>query len=198
MRSVVENLEYWPCCGRDNCIHIFQYKQEDGQEDEARPEADSDARNHDLGPSDRRLLNFFDHMRNSVEPCQPEPSLEESQQPGQPVRPARLVYEVAEDEVTGLESWGSASQDCNTNDSKSRDRPNECCLVNDREKRREKSIDQERKEVIADVDEKLMPALRIIRWTHKGDNPYNQLRPQEATSGSQRDPASSIDPADDP
>ncbi|KFY16209.1 hypothetical protein V492_01496 [Pseudogymnoascus sp. VKM F-4246] len=114
-------------------------------------------------------------MRHGVEARETQASLEKSQEPGNSVRPAGLVDEFAEDEFRPRGALCDGGEDA-----------------------REEGVDEESDDVVADVDEELVPALRLVGGVHEADDADDELAPQEAAGGNQCDPAGDVDPARDP
>lgn len=75
---------------------------------------------------------------------------------------ASLVDEFAEDKVTTVVVAGGARENCNADNGESTQRPSEGSLVEYRQNLVSESVDQETKNVVSDVNQKLMPALGLI------------------------------------
>lgn len=102
-------------------------------------------------------------------------------------RPARRVQELSKDKLGAREVGCGACQHCNADDGEASDAPRKRRLVDVRQDMIAESIEQERKGRVANVDEKLLPALGLIRGVIERNHTDNQLGAEQPTSGRESD-----------
>ena len=77
-------------------------------------------------------------------------------------------------------------------------RPHETRLVRVRQERRRHGIHHKAQDIVRNVDQELVPALRIVPRVEERDEPDNQLAAQQAATRREGDPAAHVDPPGGP
>ncbi len=91
-----------------------------------------------------------------------------------------------------------ACEDSYRDDQPTRNRPNQSCFGDRGKESCHEGIDQKRESIVTNVDQKLMPALRLVRGRRERDDPQDELATQKTSSRGQCNPAGGIDPSRDP
>lgn len=126
--------------------------------------------------------------------CQGKCSLQQSEQPSHSIGPANLIDEVAVDKLARLVIRGRGGQNRNADDDEAGDRPEEGGLGEERQDSGHKSIDDQGNESEADVNEELMPSLRLIVGVKQRNDVHDECAAKQTTGGTKSNPAGNIDP----
>ena len=137
-------------------------------------------------------------MSDGIKPRQAQTSLQQTEQPGNSIRPSRLVNKVREDELGGRVAGRRAGQHGDGDDHEAQDGPDEGRLGDQGQGAGHEGVDEEGDDIVRDVDEELVPALRAVARVRQGDDADDQLAAQQAARGHEGDPAGDVDPARDP
>lgn len=87
----------------------------------------------------------------------------------------RTIYESCKNKFATCVIWRRACQDCDRDDDESSYRPRESPLRHVRKQRVAESVEQEGNEVVANVYQELVPALRHVILVRKRYDPHDEL-----------------------
>ena len=93
---------------------------------------------------------------------QSQATLKQTQEPSYAVRPTGFIQELTIDKSPGTVIWGSACQQRNRNYRETCNRPNESAFSDPRKDISSKCVNQECNHIVEDVQQELMPRLRLI------------------------------------
>lgn len=195
--GIHEDLQQGASGRLDNGVNIVEHEQETTEEEEAGNHADTNAVKHDARTLDVRLGDLLDHVCHAVESSEGEGTLEKTEKPCEPIRPADLVDEFSVDEGPTLEVGRSASKEGDADDDEASHGPVEGGLGDERQQSVGKGIDEDGDEVEAKIDQELVPCLGLVVLVEEGNDVQHKGASKQATGGSQCDPAGHVNPAGD-
>lgn len=139
-----------------------------------------------------------DHVCYSIETCQRQRALQQTKQPRQTIRPACRVGEVGEDILRGGIIRSCTCQDCDRDDDEASNGPDQSNLIDHRQEPISERIDRERDQRSPNINQKLMPPLRLIARMLQLRNIQDNARFDHSIGCHQRYPSSQIDPSRHP